>query len=631
MRHSTIVRASFVTGALALLAGRAAPAQRIDMPVGYRLTWIGARWTVGARVVDQSGRPTGGAITYRMADPQIASVNARGEVIARRPGRTRVWAVSGKDSASALIMVEQWPAKFAFSPATVRLDALGARQPLRVLASDSAGIPIVGGTSRVSTCRPVNERVVSLVSGEIVANSNGSTYIRCADRGIADSVRVEVQQRAVFATIFNKPDLARRNVGDTFSIRVIARDRMQKDIPDPRPTWASLSPATVSVDPLTGKARAVNGGLAKIVVQVGDIADSTTVAVEGQALFIPQEMKPAASDSVTRAKATVSKEEMLVYENDTTTILYSVTDTLGNPVPRSDIRLRFVDTTIAMRIDSVRLVGRKQGSTQIIASYGTRVDTLNVNVRPRPVGGSVRSDSASGRALEFRPPPAFLDSIPVNQQRRRAVADSITTNPALAATRQNLVVSPTLYTAIAEHFSTTETGITEDRTGAMYGGGATVMLYQRLELGGSLRAGTMSSVEAIGEDLTVTELDLGLGAFPLPSIGLRGGAVMRGEKTTSATRTWFVPKLSLVTRFSFIGGALSSYTVLSLLPKAKFSGLQGTSGSLFSRGGEAGLEFHRRWFTGGVTYYVEHLSFDDNDRRETFSAIRIRAAYNFGR
>jgi hypothetical protein len=321
---------------------------------------------------------------------------------------------------------------------------------------------------------------------------------------------------------------------------------------------------------------------------------------------------------------------MLVYENDTTTILYSVTDTLGNPVPRSDIRLRFVDTTIATRIDSVRLVGRKQGTTQIIANYGTRVDTVNVNVRPRPIGGTVRSDSGSGRAIEFRPPPAFLDSIPINQARRRLVADSIATNPALAATRQNLVFSPSLYTAIAEHFSQTETGITEDRTGALYGGGGTMILYQRLELAGLLRFGKMSSAEPLGEDLTVKELDVGLGAFPLPSIGLRGGAVLRGEKTNSATVNWFIPKLSLVTRFSFIGGALSSYTVLSLLPKAKFSELE-TSGSLFSRGGEAGLEFHRRWFTGGVTYYVENLSFDDNDRRETFSAIRIRAAYNLGR
>ncbi len=91
-----------------------------------------------------------------------------------------------------------------------------------------------------------------------------------------------------------------------------------------------------------------------------------------------------------------------------------------------------------------------------------------------------------------------------------------------------------------------------------------------------------------------------------------------------------VPKVSLVTRFAFIGDMFSTYAVLSVLPKANYSGLD-ESGTLFSRGGEAGIDFRRNWFNGGVTYYVEQLSFSESERTHSFSAIRLRVGLNLGK
>lgn len=630
MKTPALFRATASAAALLLSAG-AANAQRIQMPLGYRLTWIGARWNPGARVVDsKTGQAVAATLAYRVADPDIATVNTRGEVVARKPGTTRLWAVAGRDSASALIVVDQLTARYSFSPAAIRIDALTARQPIRVLASDSAGVPIVGGTNRVSTCRSVNDRVATLSGADVVAVGNGTTWIRCSDRGLADSIRVDVQQRANSAQITNKVALRSRTAGDTFSVRVSTKDKSQKEISDARPSYVSLNPAAVSVDPVTGKARAVNGGEARIIAQVGDVADTVSVSVTGSTLaaVIPQPVAP--SDTAPKSKAQLIAQEVFVFEGETIGISVMATDSAGEQRDLSGLTFRLLDTTVAKRVDSTSIVGRKSGQTQMVVRLGNLTDTTTVNVRPKSsVDSSQSSISLAGRT-SFKAP-TIPDSATEYRRRLSAVDDSIHTDPNLAAARLRFVVNPIAVGAIAEHLVRTEAGVLEDRTGPLYGGGGSLVFFQKLELTGVLRKGTLSSVDTIGEDLKVTEFEGNLGYFPIPQLGLRTGVVMRGEESKLATATWFVPKVSLVTRFTFIGDIVSCFAAISVLPKAKFSGLDSLSGSLFSRGGEAGLDFRRARVNAGISYFVEQLTFTESDRFESFSAIRLKFGYNLGR
>jgi hypothetical protein len=97
-----------------------------------------------------------------------------------------------------------------------------------------------------------------------------------------------------------------------------------------------------------------------------------------------------------------------------------------------------------------------------------------------------------------------------------------------------------------------------------------------------------------------------------------------------------IPKVSLVSRASFIGDVFNTYAVFSVMPKAlsRRSGLDDERGSLFSRGGEAGVEFRLARATGlngALTYFVERLSFDESDRVANLSAIRLRFGFNIGR
>src|SRR5262245_25538353 len=66
---------------------------------GYRLTALGAKITVNARVLDSRRRAVPNSpIAYRSSDPSVASVTSAGIVQSKKVGRTRVWAVSGRDS-----------------------------------------------------------------------------------------------------------------------------------------------------------------------------------------------------------------------------------------------------------------------------------------------------------------------------------------------------------------------------------------------------------------------------------------------------------------------------------------------------------------------------------------------------
>src|SRR4051812_12213456 len=104
------------TFALTLLVSTTLQAQRVQFErTGYRLTSLGARVSLTARVYDSQRRAVPNApIAWRISDSAVASVTRQGVVVSRKPGYTKVWAISGSDSASALILVDQWAAKFSF-------------------------------------------------------------------------------------------------------------------------------------------------------------------------------------------------------------------------------------------------------------------------------------------------------------------------------------------------------------------------------------------------------------------------------------------------------------------------------------------------------------------------------------
>ncbi len=632
-------RIAFLAAALA--APAAAEAQVRFERTGYRLTSLGQRLSVAAQVVRSGGdRVPASSIRWRMADTTVAGVTREGMLISRRAGVTRLWAVSGTDSASAIILVDQWAARFDFYPAVVRLDAVGARQPLRIRLRDAGGQLIADQSRKVAACRSVRETIASLdAAGSVTARGNGVTYVRCTDRGVADSVRVEVRQRAARALIQDKLSYGTRIVGDTFRIRLTATDPSGDEIRDVQATWASQSPLIVSIDPLTGMARAVNAGSnVKIVAQVGDATDTVSVTVLPGTGMLPVAIGDTTSGGILEAPRAPSLYLQSLFLSVGDTARVTPRDANGAPIVNPDFRIESSDSSLVTTLGGQRVVAKRSGNTYIIAQLAGIIDSALVSVREK--GAALVSIGTGSPSAPFVRPRYNEDSAAAFNRARLDSASRAIQRQSVVAVPTGRLINLAVVAVHAAH-ATRDTNYLEQRSGILFGGEAELAPHRRIKLSGGLRTGQLSPTGMAGEDLRITEVEADVTLQPTSWFGLRGGYVIRTTSTDLATQRWSFPRASAVARLPFVGGSVTTITGLSLLPGATYSGHIDQSGQPinpdpFSLSGEAGLEVHSGRLTASLIYYVERFSFpkvnnNAEARTDQFSALRLRLGLQAGR
>jgi hypothetical protein len=632
---------------LTMIPLRVASAQVRFERTGYRLTSLGEHMAVSARLVDARRRPVANAkIRWRIADSSIASVTPAGIVVSRRPGYTKLWAVAGQDSASALILVDQWAAKFDFSPAIVRFDAVGSKVPLKVLVRDAAGHLIADQNRRTATCRMVNERIATLATnGDVSARANGVTYVRCTDRGIADSVRVEVRQKPRSVVIADKLNITSKMVGDTFKIRLSALDNTGLEIKDVQATWASLNSGVVNVDPLTGFARSVGPGVAKIVAQAGDATDTVSIQVQPSA-GMPMPVTVDSTNALPSLDAprvpTLTLQSLYLMVGDTGRLTATAKDASGNPISNPGLTFRSSDTSVVSPVTTRSgqgWVARRTGVTYVVAQFGTIVDSLQVSVRAKSTATS--SGTAAGPSIAFeRPKFDTLASRRLYAQRLDSAARAIK-RASIVREFTGRALALSAVAGQVTHSSHISDVFTETHTGLLYGGNAVLAPLSWLKLTGDYRTGTLTNGKATGEDMKVNEAEANLMLSPAPWFAFGGGYVMRSEQTDLATQHWTFPRVTAQTRFAFVGGAVTTVTGISLLPGATYTGFidpADTSKTVapnpFSLSGEAGLELRTGVLSAALTYYVEKFAFPEklgSTRADQFSALRLRIGLQAGR
>ena len=604
---------------------------------GFRMTSIGERIALTGRVLDARRRPVAtGRIRWRVADPTIASVNPQGVVVSRKTGNTRLWAISGRDSTSALIVVDQWAAKFEFAPALVRLDAVGAKTPLRINVRDAEGHLINDQSRRAAICRSLNERVAALATnGEVTARGNGATYVRCTDRGIADSVRIEVRQRPARVSIADKTGISSKIVGDSLRLRLTAHDRSGDEIRDPQATWASLNPTIVSVDPTTGAARMIGGGTARIVAQVGDVSDTATVAVApgfGQA--IPVNADSATALDLTPRVATLDIDPVQPREGDQATLNIKAREPSGADARNPAISLRSSDTSIFVVLSGGRIQAKKSGTAYVVGRWGAIIDSAMVNVRSLTAANAMDTVAARRRREEFRRPTFPDDSL---RNVYRLVADSARNQMfrgsvvARGASGRMIAFTAIGGTSAYTFFDSSGTGGLEQRSGVVYGGAVEVAPIRLVKLGGEFKLGQLKSDTTIGSDLESTEASADLTIQPVSWIGIRGSYVLRALNDGIALQRWTFPRGSLLIKMPFVGGQVTTLAGVSLLAGAAYSGSTTEKPDPLSLGGEAGIDIHTGWFSAGILYSVEHFKFKESGRRDQFSTLRLRLGLQRGR
>ena len=617
---------------------------------GYRLTALGAKVSVSARVLDARRRAVPNTpIAYRTSNPDIAVVSAQGVVQSKRVGRTRVWAVSGRDSASALIVVDQWATTFGFAPASVMFDAIGVQQALRIQLKDAAGNAIPDGDRRTYQCRSREDRVATLnAAGQIQSKANGITWIRCADRGIADSVRVEVRQRPVRAMIVDKLAIGTRTIPDTFRLRLRAFDPKGDTIAGIRPTWASLSSSIVSIDPVSGLARAVGPGLGRIVAQVGDATDTVAVTITGTAIEGVGPEGPAGQPAATTREPSLELNPPSdAFVGDTLKLTMTARDALGAviPNPEKDVALRSTDTSVVAVVAVLteqRILVRSEGTAYIVArfSYAGTTITDSVYVGTRIRVGAAGATSAIARAqtiVAFVRPPRDTGGARIRNARQiDSVLKSIRESGIGRSTSGRTLAFEAIATQ-AKHLSQLTAATSEARSGLLFGGGVAAAPFKRLVATGAFRTGTLTPASPVGGNLAVSEFESQLAFWPSSWFGFGAGYLIRGESGDLSIERWTAVSVTPVMfRGTFVGNAVSTFAAVSIFPSSKFTGRPNDAPEKTSLAGEAGLDLRYSYLSLGFRYYVERFTFPalagtTFQRTDQFSALRFRLGAKFGR
>lgn len=579
---------------------------------GYRLKSVGETIAASAGVLDASLRPVPNApLTWRVDNAAIATVTPRGIVQARSAGYTRLWAVSGRDSASAVIVVVLSGVTIEFNPSPLRFDAAGGVLPLRIHLLDPSGAAPLD-LSRSGLCRSRNDRIATLGAGGTVrARASGVTYIHCTARRVSDSVRVEVGQRPARITIANAGGTAPLVVGDTLRVRARAENGSGEAISESA-SWTSLNRTVLDIDSESGLARALAPGTARVVAQLGSVADTLNIEV------------------LSVAATSLRIEPITPFVGDTVHVSVVARDAAGavlGPQAIENMSLRSTRSSVVFVIGGQRVVALGTGTAWLVAMAGPASDSIQITPRDRNIAAA---------------PQATNDGVSVlaQQQRARQRMDSIRAAAQLMEARRiaGRLVVVTAGASRVSHSANLAQGISESRSGLLVGGTAAVAPDAALMFAGDFRTGTLNGDDAAG-DLKMTEVRGQFTYWAGRWFGLRGGYTRRSESTDLALHRWQFANISALSRFAFRDGAIQSVSSVSQLPWGSFSGYVDNAGNPVqlkksSYALETGVEFHYQQLRAGIAYSGEYFAFPDVNgasRRDQFSSIRLRVGVETGR
>ena len=205
------------------------------------------RVTLRALAFDASGEAlTGRPVTWSVANPAVATINATGLVTAVAPGTTTATATVEGRTGTAAITVNAPVATVTVVPATLSM-IVGASQQLSATSRDSAGNQLQRRPVEWSSGAPSVATVSA--QGLVSAVAPGSATITATVEGRSATARVTVALSPV-TSITLDPDGGYLPIGIALPIRTTLRDASGGEIADRRVSWSSsdVTRGTVNAD-----------------------------------------------------------------------------------------------------------------------------------------------------------------------------------------------------------------------------------------------------------------------------------------------------------------------------------------------------------------------------------------------
>ncbi len=293
-RHTTLYDGSAVVavrnGVIATAPVGAVPMLYVGPPIvtavvvspgAATLTALDATQQFTGQALDQDGAPIPGAVfTWLSSAPAVATVDpATGLATAVGGGTATIAATSGGVAGAATLTVAQAVVAVAVTPATITLDSIGARQQFAAGARDATGHPIPGVTFTWSSTDPA-VATADPATGLATAVQGGTTNIVAHAGPDSGWASLTVNPVASIASIVVTPATATLTaVGATQQFVAQALDAAGRPLAGVTFAWSSSNGGVATVDPATGLATAVQGGVATVTAAAGGHAGAATITV----------------------------------------------------------------------------------------------------------------------------------------------------------------------------------------------------------------------------------------------------------------------------------------------------------------------------------------------------------------
>ena len=324
--------------------------------------------------------------SWTSLSPEVASVDAQGQVVALRRGETRIVVRHDDAADTALIVIVQTPASVVVrrgdgsivGGSTVgslgELDALGDAIQLEAEIRDRRGNQIDNATSAWSTLNP--EIVEVNTTGTVYAAGNGEGLVVSAAGKAADTAKVSVSQKLTKLELY--PSTASlRALGDTLRLRASTLDKNGREISTANVSFRSLAPGIVAVD-ASGRLTARSNGSTRIIASAASYSDTTLVSVQQ-----------------TVASVTISPASVTIVPTQVTPLSAVVRDAAGTTVQGANVAWTSSNTQVAT-VDALgRITGINTGTATVTASLSGFSAASAVTVSQTPVA-SISISPSSG-------------------------------------------------------------------------------------------------------------------------------------------------------------------------------------------------------------------------------------------
>lgn len=326
--------------------------------------------------LDANGEAIVGApVKWHVADSAVARIIGT-RVTSLAVGTTVLTAILDGDTARAPLVISQRVAGYAFSVPRLILDAIGAETTLVATPYDARGNVIPDGPAPTWSSADTTRLSVTL-EGRLRALANGVVPVLAGrPEGGADTLRVEVNQRAVSVVITPVTTTSIQSKGGTIDLLGRGFDRLGNTVTDDVPFWRSLDEQIAVVDSSGLRKVTVTGyaaGVVGIVAQQDGVADTIEVTV----------INDPASITTTPESATLASVQ------DSLPIAHTVRNAEGGTIPEAEVAWRSTDSTVVRVVAPGLVEAADSGTARVIAQVTnaageTFADTTFVHVTDAP-------------------------------------------------------------------------------------------------------------------------------------------------------------------------------------------------------------------------------------------------------